>query len=121
MKRVFKAFLFLLLMATALGAQILIAQTKDGKDANKKASSSGMPPLVDREIFFGNPEIAGAQLSPNGKVLSFLKPWKDTRTDFEKAGDEPSEAPRWMTTKANAPFPQNFWTRNGNYSFLSKT
>jgi dipeptidyl aminopeptidase/acylaminoacyl peptidase len=120
MKRVFKAFLFLLLMATALGAQNLIAQTKDGKDANKKASSSGMPPLVDREIFFGNPEIAGAQLSPNGKFLSFLKPWKDTRNVYVKGVDEPFEAARLMTTEAKRPVPQYFWTRDSKYILFVK-
>ena len=25
-------------------------------------------PLLDRELFFGNPQIAGGQLSPDGKV-----------------------------------------------------
>ena len=39
----------------------------------------GPPPLLDRELFFGNPEIAGAQLSPDGQYVAFLKPWKDTR------------------------------------------
>ena len=30
-------------------------------------------PLIDREIFFGNPEIAAGQLSPDGQWISFLK------------------------------------------------
>ena len=32
------------------------------------------PPLLDRELFFGNPEIAGAQLSPDGKWIAFRSP-----------------------------------------------
>ena len=38
------------------------------------ADKAGGVPLIDRELFFGNPEIAGAQISPDGKYLAFLKP-----------------------------------------------
>src|SRR5437762_10890861 len=31
------------------------------------------PALIDRELFFGNPEYAGAQLSPDGRYISFIK------------------------------------------------
>jgi len=31
-----------------------------------------LPPLIDRELFFGDPEISGAQLSPDGKFITFL-------------------------------------------------
>ena len=41
--------------------------------------ASGPPPLIDRDVIFGNPEIAAAQLSPDGKYIAFLKPWKDTQ------------------------------------------
>ena len=41
-------------------------------------------PLIDREKFFGNPEIAAAQLSPDGKWIAFLKPWKETRNVWVK-------------------------------------
>src|SRR5207245_6459160 len=50
----------------------------------KPAATQGLPPLIDRELLFGNPEIAGAQLSPDGKYLAFLKPWKDTRNVWVK-------------------------------------
>ena len=36
-----------------------------------------LSPLIDRELFFGNPEISGAQLSPDGKFISFIKPYED--------------------------------------------
>ena len=29
------------------------------------------PALIDREVFFGNPEYAGAQISPDGKYISY--------------------------------------------------
>ena len=52
----------------------VLAATLTGQDKNKSTSAaSGLPPVIDRELIFGNPEIAGAQISPNGKYLSFLK------------------------------------------------
>ena len=29
------------------------------------------PPIIDRKLFFGEIEIAGAQISPDGQYLSF--------------------------------------------------
>ena len=76
-------------LVTAAGAQ------------DKKAA--GVPPLIDRELIFGNPEIAGAELSPNGQYLAFLKPWKDTRNVYVKAVGEPFSAARLLTTETQAP------------------
>ena len=30
-----------------------------------------LPPLIDREVFFGDPEIARGQISPDGKYIFF--------------------------------------------------
>ena len=35
-----------------------------------------LPPIIDREIFFGDPEIAAGRPSPDGKYISFLKTYK---------------------------------------------
>ncbi|MGH9930517.1 MAG: hypothetical protein ACREA9_15000, partial [Pyrinomonadaceae bacterium] len=43
------------------------------------AQTEKQPPLIDRELFFGDPEISGAQISPDGKFLAFVKPFKGTR------------------------------------------
>ena len=72
-----------------------------------------LPPLIDRELLFGNPEIAGAELSPDGKYLAFLKPWQDTRNVWVKAVGEPFEAARLMTTETRRPIPGFLWTRDG--------
>ena len=50
----------------------------------REAGGACRPPVLDRELFFGNPEIAGAQLSPDGQYVAFLKPWKDTRNIYVK-------------------------------------
>ena len=39
------------------------------------AQESTLPPLLDRELFFDNPEISGAQLSPDGTFISLIKPY----------------------------------------------
>src|SRR3954462_5072985 len=35
---------------------------------------TGLPPLIPREILFGNPERTNPQLSPDGKHLAYLAP-----------------------------------------------
>ncbi len=35
-----------------------------------------LPPLIPREILFGNPERANPQISPDGKYLAYLAPDK---------------------------------------------
>ncbi|MBZ5530539.1 MAG: prolyl oligopeptidase family serine peptidase [Acidobacteriia bacterium] len=103
----------LALLAPALGAQ--------DKSAHKtKAPASGLPPIIDRELIFGNPEIAGAQLSPDGKYLAFLKPWKDTRNVYVKGVNEPFSAARLLTTETKRPIAGFFWTHDSKYILFVK-
>ncbi|MBL8232304.1 MAG: prolyl oligopeptidase family serine peptidase [Bryobacterales bacterium] len=74
--------------------------------------TQGLPPLIDRELLFGNPEYAGAQISPDGKYISFLKPWKDTRNIWVKKIDEPFSAARLLTTETKRPVAAHFWSRD---------
>lgn len=74
-----------------------------------------LPPLIDRELLFGNPEIAGAELSPDGRFLAFLKPWNDTRNVWVKGVAEPFSAARLMTTETKRPIPGFLWTRDGKH------
>ena len=69
----------------------------------KADKASGPPQLIDRDVIFGNPEIAAAQLSPDGKYIAFLKPWKDTRNVYVKAVNEPFSAARLLTTEIKRP------------------
>src|SRR5262245_36742833 len=77
-----------------------------------QAAKAGAPPLIDRELFFGNPEIAGAQLSPDGKYVAFLKPWNDTRNIWVKKTEEPYTAAHLVTAEKKRPIPAFFWTRD---------
>ncbi|HZU30881.1 MAG TPA: alpha/beta fold hydrolase [Candidatus Angelobacter sp.] len=111
MNKLFTSLFCLVLFVTAMGA----------KDNSKKSSAaSGLPPLIDREILFGNPEIAAAEISPDGKYLAFLKPWKDTRNIYVKGIDEPFSAARLMTTEAKRPVAGYFWSRDGKYILYIK-
>ena len=80
----------------------------------------GMPPLIDRELLFGNPEIAGAQLSPNGKYIAFIKPWKDTRNVWVKNIDQPFSEARLLTTETKRPIGSYLWSRDGKFVLFVK-
>ncbi len=77
--------------------------------------SAQLPALIDREVLFGNPEYAGAQISPDGKYISFIKPYKDTMNVWVKGIDEPFSAARPMTADTARPVRQYFWSRDGKY------
>ena len=57
--------------------------------ATTSSSDAGLPPLIDRELFFGNPEIAAGTISPDGQYIAFLKPWNGTRNIWVKGVAEP--------------------------------
>jgi dipeptidyl aminopeptidase/acylaminoacyl peptidase len=73
------------------------------------------PPIIDRQLFFGEIEIAGAQISPNGQYLSFLKPYKGTRNIWVKKADEPFSAARPVSAEATRPVRGYFWSRDSKY------
>ena len=110
MKKILKGLLCLALAASSLAAQT----SKDN------TSTGGLPPIIDRELIFGNPEIAGAQISPDGKYLAFQKPWKDTRNVYVKGVNEPFSAARLLTTETKRPIAAFFWTRDGKYILYVK-
>ena len=79
------------------------------------AQTTGQPPLLDRELFFGDPEISGAQLSPDGQYVSFVKPHKGTRNVWVKKAGEPFESARVLTAETRRPVMQYFWTRDSRF------
>ena len=73
------------------------------------------PPLIDRELFFGDPEISAAEISPDGKYIAFMKPWNNTRNIWVKRTEEPFTAARLVTAETKRPIPGYFWSRDGRY------
>ncbi|HEV7700491.1 MAG TPA: S9 family peptidase [Pyrinomonadaceae bacterium] len=78
-------------------------------------ATAQLPPLIDREVFFGNPEYAGAQISPDGKYVAFVKPLTGTMNVWVKGVDEPFSAARPMTNDQKRPVRSYFWSRDGKY------
>src|SRR2546427_5209239 len=79
------------------------------------AQPSGLPPIIDRELFFGDPEISGAQISPDGKYIAFLKPLNNTRNIWVKKTEEPFSAAKPVTADTKRPIPAYFWSRDSKY------
>jgi len=73
------------------------------------------PPLIDRELFFGDPEIAGAQISPDGAYIAFIKPFKGTRNVWVKKTADPFSSAKPVTADTKRPIPIFFWSRDGKY------
>jgi dipeptidyl aminopeptidase/acylaminoacyl peptidase len=84
------------------------------------AQSGKLPPVIDRELFFGNPEISGAQISPDGRFISFLKPYKDTRNVWVKRTGDPYSAAKLITNDTKRPVSQYFWSRDGKYILFAQ-
>jgi len=73
------------------------------------------PPIIDRNLFFGEIAIAGAQISPDGRFISFLKPYKGTRNIWVKGADEPFSAARPVSAEAARPIRSYFWSHDSKY------
>src|SRR6266446_2467626 len=79
------------------------------------AQPNGLPPIIDRELFFGDPEISGAQISPDGKFIAFIKPLKGTRNVWVKGTEETFDKAKPITADTTRPIPAYFWSRDGKY------
>src|SRR3954467_64870 len=84
------------------------------------AQGGKVAPLIDREMFFGNPEFSGAQVSPDGRYVSFLKPYKDTRNVWVKRINDPYTAAKLITNDTKRPVTQYFWSRDGKYILFAQ-
>src|SRR5205085_7940640 len=98
-------------------ATVLLMSSAAFAQTTKQASTA---PLLDRELFFGDPEISGAQLSPDGKFLAFIKPYKGTRNIWVKKTDEPFDAAKPVTNDQKRPVTNYFWSRDGKYILFSQ-
>ena len=72
-------------------------------------------PLIERSLFFDNPEITGGQLSPDGKRISFLKAYKGVLNIWVKDFDQPFEKAYPVTADAAPVRSGYYWTDDGKY------
>jgi dipeptidyl aminopeptidase/acylaminoacyl peptidase len=99
----------------ACASVLLIASS-----ASLAARPEGLPPLIDRELFFGDPEISGAQISPDGKFIAFIKPFKGTRNIWVKTTEEPFDKAKPITADTARPIRVYFWSRDGKYILFAQ-
>ena len=71
-------------------------------------------PLIDREIFFGNPVIAAGQLSPDGKMIAFMKPYEGIINLYVKEVNQEFDEAK-LLTKSKSPIMGYFWTKDSKY------
>ncbi len=83
--------------------------------AQNQNNSKQQAPLIDRKLFFGDPEISGAQLSPDGKFIAFRKPLNGVINIWVKGIDEPMSAARPITEDKKRPIPAYFWSQDSKY------
>ena len=102
-------FLTLLALAFVLAVPARLANAQNAR-----------PPIIDRELLFGDPEISGAQLSPDGRFLSFIKPYHGTRNVWVKALGEPFDRARPLTNDQARPVREYFWSRDGKYLLFAQ-
>ena len=101
-----KFFLSSFVLLITIGGQSVQAQ---GKSKNAKAA-----PILDRELFFGNPEISGGQLSPDGTLISFMKEYEGIMNIWVKKFDESFDKAVPLTN-SKRPMAGYFWTHDGKY------
>jgi len=82
--------------------------------ADQESVAMTPAPLIDRELFFGDPEISGSQLSPDGKWMSFIKPYNGARNIWVKAAGDAFDAAKPVTADER-PVPGYFWSRDSQY------
>ncbi|HEX8247760.1 MAG TPA: S9 family peptidase [Pyrinomonadaceae bacterium] len=83
-------------------------------------AQNNLPPIIDREIFFGNPEISGARISPDGKFIAFRKPYKGTMNIWLKRAAEPFDRARVLTNESARPISSFFWSRDSRFILFNK-
>jgi len=69
--------------------------------------------LIPRQAIFGNPERAGAQVSPDGKFVSFLAPRDGVMNVWVVERGKPFTAAKPMTSEKVRPIRAYSWMANG--------
>ncbi|HMA76330.1 MAG TPA: S9 family peptidase [Candidatus Krumholzibacteriaceae bacterium] len=99
-------------LTTLLSAVLLLAVSVSAADLTYLDQ---LPPLIERDVLFGDPEIAGAKISPDGEYISFLKPHNDVLNIWVKEFHQPFEKARPVTADTTRPVRSYFWTKDSKY------
>ncbi|HKZ77760.1 MAG TPA: alpha/beta fold hydrolase [Pyrinomonadaceae bacterium] len=88
--------------------------------ASAQSKTNSQPPLIDRELFFGDPEISGAQISPDGNFIAFVKPFKGTRNIWVKKTEEPFASAKPITADKTRPVTNYLWSRDSKFILFAQ-
>ena len=84
-----------------------------GLPACALAASQAEAALIARAAIFGNPERAGAQVSPDGKYISFLAPRDGVMNVWVVERGKPLAEARPLTSEKVRPIRIYYWAANG--------
>ena len=101
------------------GTALLVGLAGSLTISGRSVDASSTPPLIPREVLFGNPEIIGVSLSPDGRRISYLAPDEGVLNLWvqELDGDGPA---RVITRQRDRPQRSAFWTADGRYLISSR-
>jgi dipeptidyl aminopeptidase/acylaminoacyl peptidase len=111
MKRLFLLFGLLCFSGLLFSGDEAVGRSLPDQDAYLDQ----LPPPIDRELFFDDPEIAGAQLSPDGQFISFRKQYNGIMNIWVKGIEEPFDDARPVTADTTRPITGYFWSRDSRF------
>ena len=97
------------------GQQTTEKEKLNKEEKERQSYLNNLPPLIDRDKFFGDPKISGAELSPDGRFITFRKPNKGVMNIWIKGRNEPFEEARPITADTTRPVSGYFWSANSEY------
>ena len=86
-------------------------------DETRSASSpeTQEPPLIDRNLFFADPQYAGARLSPDGDYITFRQQYDDVMNIWIKERNADFDDARPLTADTDRPVTSYFWSHDNRY------
>ena len=101
------------------GAALLVGLAGTAWSAGSAVRSRELPPLIPREVLFGNPEIMSVNLSPDGRWIAYLAPDQGVLNLWVR--DLDSQAPaRVLTQQRDRPQRPGYWTADGRFLISSR-
>ena len=101
------------------GAALLVGLTGSAWSAGSAVRSRELPPLIPREVLFGNPEIMSVNLSPDGRWIAFLAPDQGVLNLWVRDLDGQVPA-RLLTQQRDRPQRPGYWTADGRFLISSR-
>ena len=96
------------------GAALLVGFAGSTLGTGSAVRSRELPPLIPREVLFGNPQITSVNLSPDGRWISYLAPHQGVLNLWVRDLDGQAPA-RVITQQRDRPQMPGYWTADGRF------